>query len=547
MILSLQEALPEPESIVGSKAWNLAKVISAGMRVPETLIIPSTEISRILSDSGIRHIIFELARELASGSSRESLIEMEKNLKSRILSLGIPDALVREVASAVEGRISGFLIARPSPFSPGISDGDLKGRMPVWYCGPNEEEIRKALLKVLSDSFNLRAVARVLDLGAYPEDLSLALMLQQAVIPRSSGVSICCPAGRSEILVRSTWGLIDGSPTDRFKMSLDLRDLTESEVNEKKVKLLPTERGLVEVGVDSDLWLMPSLSKEEMVRVAGLPLDLSLIFGTPTVVEWMIEEGSDSIFVIQAYKDSGKPKVKALERKVMVLLESRVPGQAPPERTQAPERVPASAGVSGVAHLPLPASRVYIRGRSLELADGSVITQAQAGMQGCDRSLIVIEEAEDIREEILAKCRGSYLVLRSEDLASAEERGRRILSAAPDARLILHARDLRFLMIPRRVSSTFPGILIPIEILSGMDEEMLEHLLRRVREIFKWVFVDLQESLPPVDLICSLLRVGIRDFILNDELAPKQAQLILRAEGRILLDLAGIVLREGEF
>ncbi|MCS7102938.1 MAG: PEP/pyruvate-binding domain-containing protein, partial [Candidatus Korarchaeum sp.] len=361
MILSLEDLRPESEQLVGSKALNLAKVLSAGVKIPNTLVIPSGEISKILNDSGLRHMIFELSRALVSESSTKDLLEMERDLKSQFLSLKLPDSFLKEVTAAVKGKISGFLIVRPSPFSPGLSDGDLKGRMPARYCGLNEEEIQGAILKVLSESFNLRAIARMLDLAAYPEDVSLALILQESVIPRSSGVSVCYPAGRSEILVKSTWGLMNGAPTDKFRIGIDLSDLIESEIYEKKSKILPTERDPIEVSVDSDLWLMPSLSKEEVKSIASISLDLSLIFGTPTVVEWMIEEGSGSLFVIQAYKESGKPKIKALERRVVDLIESRAT-EVVVKKARTETKPPAKVSIDKLTEFPLLASRIYIRG-----------------------------------------------------------------------------------------------------------------------------------------------------------------------------------------
>lgn len=542
----MEDLRSESEQVVGSKASNLAKVLSTGVRVPSTLVIPSGEVSRVLNESGLRHRVFELSRALMSGGSAEDLLEMERDLKSRFLSLRLPGGMLEEAIASVRGRIRGFLIVRPSPFSSEFSDGDLKGRMPARYCGLSAEELRDAILKVLSESFNLRAVARMLDLGAYPEDVSLALILQEAVVPRSSGVAVCCPAGRSEVLVRSTWGLMDGSSADKFRIGIDLGELMESEINEKRTKFLSTERGLVEVDVDSGSWVMPSLSKEEVRSIASTSLDLSLVFGTPTVVEWMIEEVSGSTFVIQAYKESGKPKIKSLERKVVEILESRaskvvekVPVQEKPLHRVVDERS---------YELPLTASRIYIRGSDyLDLADGLLIAKKQAmNIENCDRMILVIEGDEDIDEELLKKCVGSYLVIKPRDISSAREIGSKILSIAPNVKLILYAWDLRSLILSAGVSGTFSGILVPIEVLSEIGWDALRGILRVLRGSFDPILVDLDGSLPLIDFISLLLIAGASGFVLNSNTALKQAQLILRAERRILLDWVKLKLSEGK-
>ncbi len=535
MIISLQDAHSLSEHEIGSKALNLAKVSSAGFKVPNTLIIPSEGILSILNDHGLRHMIFELSRALLPGDSASDLLRMERELKSRFLSLKLSDALLREIAAVAREKISGFLVVRPSPFSPGLSDGDLKGRVSAWYCGLSEGEIQRAILKVLSDSFNLRAIARLLDLGVYPEDLSLALILQEAVVPRSSGVAVCYPAGRREILVRSTWGLMDGVPADKFRMSIDLSDLTESEINEKKTKILPTDHGLMEVSVESDLWLMPSLSREEAREIASISLDLSLIFGTPTVVEWMIGERSKSTFVIQAYRESGKPKMKTLERKVNDLMESKATVSV-----EAGGKVVTEPPVkmSREAEFPLLASRIYVRWPGHpDLVDGFLVTKEQVKeVGGCDRAILIFDKGLD--EELLRNCRNGYLVVKSGEISVDELL--RIRSEYPGLKTVLYADDPMSLL---RGSSMFSGAIVPIEALSGI--EGLGDLLRVLRKAFEWVCVDLQETMPSVDTICTLLKSGVHGFILSDDLALKQAQLILRAERRILLDLAMLKLRDG--
>ncbi|MCS7103494.1 MAG: hypothetical protein NZ992_06405, partial [Candidatus Korarchaeum sp.] len=149
-------------------------------------------------------------------------------------------------------------------------------------------------------------------------------------------------------------------------------------------------------------------------------------------------------------------------------------------------------------------------------------------------------------EDFLRKCRSSSLVVKPKDLSSAEEVGRRILSITSSVRLILYVCDLRFLILSTGISNIFSGILVPIEVISGIGEEVLRDILRILKKVFRWVWVDLQEALPSVDLICTLMKAGIRDFMLGDDTTFKQAQLILRAERRVLLDIAISKLNEGD-
>ncbi|MDK2383419.1 MAG: PEP/pyruvate-binding domain-containing protein, partial [Candidatus Korarchaeota archaeon] len=324
MLISLDDVPKHTEMEVGLKAWNLSKVKGTGVRVPFTVIIPSDVISQLMSESGIRHDIFKLSRIVMDSNSPEKAFELEKEVRSKINSLSIPEDLLDGIMDSIAGNVEKMIVARPSPYASELVDGDLKGRMGVWYDEPTKKGIVRSIQRVLGDSFSLKAIARMMDLGVYPEDLDLAIMIQKVIFPRSSGIAICCPARRrNEILVESTWGSMNGVPKDRFRISMDLMEVVESELSEKKVKLVPSPQGIREVEVPHHLWMEPSVKGGEIEVIARTSADLSLILGTPTLMEWVIQEGTDVLFVIQAHKEPERPPVKPLERKVINWLEER--------------------------------------------------------------------------------------------------------------------------------------------------------------------------------------------------------------------------------
>jgi hypothetical protein len=527
MILSLREVPLRSEEEVGSKAWNLAKVLSEGLKVPETFLIPSTEVSKILME-GLRHEIFELSRSLIS-EDWNYLLEMERELKSSLSSVQIPEELIEELMRAIDGRIRDLAIMRPSPFSQGISEGDLKGRMQVWYFKPERKEILRAIQKVLSESFNLRTLARIYDLGSYPEDLSLALMIQEAIVPRSSGVAVCCPARRNEIVIRSTWGSFDERPSDRFRVGIDLREIIESEINEKKTKLLPTDKGLREFDLETDLWLMPSISKEEVLRIANISLDLSPIFGTPNVMEWIIQEGTNEIFIIQAYRESEKPKIKSLEKKVIDMIQSRAVEVVTERRKQ---KIPQ---VIREMEFPPIGSRVYLFGPSAIFGvDGFVLTQEHvtSGEVDCSNIILLIDESEELRGEVLERCGVQSIILRPSNISSAIEVAKRMITFNPGIKLILYLKDPGTIFLPG-ISEVFSGAVVPIDIIDKISGKFL----RILKDSFGSIMIDLGESLPSVDLLSSLIKLGA-DFILGESEAQHQARLIWRAEARVFLEYA---------
>ncbi len=558
MLVNLDDVPKHSEMEVGLKAWNLSKARAAGVSVPFTVIVPSDVISGILSESGIRHQVFKLSRTVLESEDPAKAFQMEKELRARINSLSFPDELLDEVMDSIAGNVGKMMVARPSPYATEMADGDLKGRMSVWYDEPTKRGVVRALQRVLGGAFSLRSVARMMDLGIYPEDLDLAIMIQSVVFPRSSGISVCCPARRrNELLIESTWGLMDGTPKDRFKISMDLMEVVENELSEKKEKLVPSPQGVREVDVPHHLWMEPSIRGREIEDIARISSDLSLILGTPTLVEWIIQEGTDSLFVIQAHKEPERPPVKALERKVLGWLEERKGfreireaadegesvGEAKAEESRAGreefagrEGVPRT--VVGEAQLPLVASKVYVQS-GVELPPGVVDGRVlESGHEGAGPSdLILLRDPAD-----LGSIEGVRIVMEAESLEEAREKLLSAATTSPRSEFLIYLGNARLLLASRYLSDIYDGAVIPINL-----ESFSEALL--LASSFDILLVDLGEEVPDVDRILEALSAGVEGFIVGGSVI-EQMRAMLRAERRYLMrkigDLEQLLSTRGE-
>ena len=110
MIVSLEDVPKHSEVDVGLKAWNLSKVKRSGANVPFTAVMPSEEISDLISYSGIRHKIFRLSRALIEAEDPEEIWKLDKDLRLSILSLEIPDDLLDEIMDFIAGNIEKIMV-----------------------------------------------------------------------------------------------------------------------------------------------------------------------------------------------------------------------------------------------------------------------------------------------------------------------------------------------------------------------------------------------------------------------------------------------------
>ncbi len=532
MLISLDEVPKHTEMEVGLKAWNLSKVKATGARVPFTVIIPSDVISQLMSESGIRHDVFKLSRAILDSESPERAFELEREIRSKINSLSIPEELLDGIMDSIAGNVEKMIVARPSPYASELVDGDLKGRMGVWYDEPTKKGIVRSIQRVLGGSFSMRAIARMMDLGVYPEDLDLAVMIQRVIFPRSSGVAICCPARRrNEVLIESTWGAMNGVPKDRFRIGMDLMEIVESELSEKKVKLVPSPQGVREVEVPHHLWMEPSVKGDEIEEIVRTSSDLSLILGTPTLVEWIIQEGTDSLFVIQAHKEPERPPIKPLERKVMDWLEERKETKELREEKVKKElrEVEIAKPVKGVAlpSMAFAASKIYVRS-PVELpeglVDGRIVELTELGEQGRGERLVFLRDPTKIGDLGEVK-----VVVEADSSKEAKEKLFSIAASSPNSEFLIYLGKAELVLASGELSDIYDGAVLPVD-LEGFDAAL------SMASRFDHLMVDLKEEVPPIDLIREALSAGVEGFLLGTESMEGQMVAIHRAEMRYLLE-----------
>ncbi len=536
MLISLDDVPKHTEMEVGLKAWNLSKVKGTGARVPFTVIIPSDVISQLMSESGIRHDIFKLSRIVMDSDRPEKAFELEKEVRSKISSLSIPEDLLDGIMDSIAGNVEKMIVARPSPYASELVDGDLKGRMGVWYDEPTKKGIVRSIQRVLGSSFSLKAIARMMDLGVYPEDLDLAIMIQKVIFPRSSGIAICCPARRrNEILVESTWGSMNGVPKDRFRISMDLMEVVESELSEKKIKLVPSPQGIREVEVPHHLWMEPSVKGGEIEEIARTSSDLSLILGTPTLMEWVIQEGTDVLFVIQAHKEPERPPVKPLERKVINWLEERREVREIKEErskevkkaeplTRPGKVAPREVEISPVA---LVASKIYVRYPAelpRGLVDGWIVEVDELSGLGPGDHIVILRDPSNIGDLGEVK-----VLVVADNPKEAKEKLFSIAASSPSSEFLIYLGKAELVLMSDELSDIYDGAVLPVN-LEGFSASL------SLASRFDHLMVDLKEEVPSVDLISEALSAGVEGFLLGVESVEGQMEVIHRAEMRYLLE-----------
>jgi rifampicin phosphotransferase len=265
MITFLPLVEPLELADVGGKAWSLAKIKGAGLRVPAGVVLPRAAfddvLERIEARSAIEKVDVHDTRALESLSTRmrELVREVElPGLADAIASVDLPGPYaVRSSAIGEDGERASFA-------------GQLDS-----VLGVTTEQIERAIRVCFASYFHARAIFYQRTRGAPLR--GMAVIVQTMIEPTHAGVLFTrSPARAEDVLVEYGYGLSDklvSGNVDPGRIAVD------RETRKARVDARPEERDET-----LDAALSPSL--EPLVSSA---LALERLFGAPQDIEWAVD------------------------------------------------------------------------------------------------------------------------------------------------------------------------------------------------------------------------------------------------------------------
>jgi rifampicin phosphotransferase len=287
-ILFLKD-LPEGEealSLVGGKAYNLARLLQAGFPVPPGFCLTAEayrlfwEANRLSDLVGVPEAGEDKRTVREKGNSSIDLA-FEARLREGYKNAVFPEDLTQAVRQAYEQLVESDPLVRLAV----RSSGRMEDGTGASYAGQYETTLEVCGLEKLEDSlkegwaslFSKRSTAYASRRDGGEKDTVLPLLVQQMVFPDFSGIafSINPTNGAGEIVVEVVSGLGEGlvsgeqSP-DYFRL------------DKKTLQILENRSA----GPETE-----SIAPEQLVEVGRLVMNAESFFGRPQDVEWAVREG----------------------------------------------------------------------------------------------------------------------------------------------------------------------------------------------------------------------------------------------------------------
>jgi len=283
----------------GGKAVRLAELMALGLEVPDGFVVTADAFVRFMQENGLADAFASHLAAAGGATAPAALEEASRNLRAAIASAPVP-AIVAEAIAAAYGTLCDQerIPDLPVAVRPSGATEDGRDAEPTPFNVRGTEALVAHVRRVWAGLCTLELLARHAR-GAAPTDVRGGVLVQRMVPSESAGVVRPLEAGTT-LVVASAWGLGLGVRRgivrpDRFVVDQATLSTLRAELAHKHVQVLATtgdgtlEDPLPTQPVDPERADAPSLTPEEVAKLAGLAVKAQAHFGAPHELEFAVE------------------------------------------------------------------------------------------------------------------------------------------------------------------------------------------------------------------------------------------------------------------
>jgi phosphohistidine swiveling domain-containing protein len=349
IILSLNADRATLES-VGGKGASLAKLVNAGLPVPEGFHITTQAYREFVEQNELTAIIDEALHKI--DPEKPSTLEgAAGKIQAAFMSAAMPEALASAIVGAY-GDLPGVrppVAVRSSATAEDLPEASFAGQQESFLNVSGADRVLEAVRKCWSSLWTARAIDYRAQREIGRDGIALAVVVQKLVPAEVAGILFTAnprDGNRSQVQISAAWGLGDavvgGRVTpDDYIVDKGNRTVIRREIADKQVMTVRTDSAVEDRAVPENLRRVPTLEEQDIRELTRLADDIETLFGMPMDIEWALADGK--VAILQARPITGLP-------------EAIVP---PPEEWEPPRRKGRYMRASIIDFMPDPLSPLF--------------------------------------------------------------------------------------------------------------------------------------------------------------------------------------------
>jgi pyruvate,water dikinase len=306
-----EELGSQHNEIVGKKCANLGEMTRLGMRVPPGFAICVDGYEQFMEQSGAGEEVRRYVKENVRGFKEvEKQIEASRAIRGIIESKSMPYDMKKELDAHYDELCSRVGMDRVRVAVRSSGAVSMPGQMESFLNVLGKDEVSNHVIKVWGSAFTTRAIAFRIEKGMEMERAPIGVAVLKMVNAKSAGVVLTVlptTGDTTKVVVEGNWGLgesvVSGEVNpDHFLVDKETKDI-ESTISEKTKMVVYRSSGTATTDVPGDMQNQACLSKEELLEIVRVSLDVEKHFNTPQDMEWVVDFDlpfPQNIFWVQA-------------------------------------------------------------------------------------------------------------------------------------------------------------------------------------------------------------------------------------------------------
>ena len=292
---------------VGDKAYALSELKKEGYNIPNAIAVTTDAYSAFLRENGLsERIRFELGRKPFSEMRWEEMWDASLRIQNMFIRSPIPDLIMDAIIETLHTEIGNApVVVRSSAPGEDSAATSFAGIHESFVNIYGTETILEHIRLVWASLWSDAALLYRQEIGLDPEESSMAVLIQELVVGKSSGVMFTVnPVDNSTSVVEAVHGLnqglVDGSiEPDRWIVDRCTGDILSHAVAERKSVVLPSVGIGIGVSIiDQAKVSKAPLSSSELREVVRLGSMVEERAGLPQDIEWTLR--GNELFLLQA-------------------------------------------------------------------------------------------------------------------------------------------------------------------------------------------------------------------------------------------------------
>ena len=289
---------------VGGKGASLARLASAGFRVPDGFHITTAAYRDFIGQNDLDPVIAS-ALEGVDPAMPSTLEAASRSIQQAFMAAPIPPDIAGEIVAAY-GDLAGSdpaVAVRSSATAEDLPEASFAGQQDTYLNISGADHVLEATKKCWSSLWTARAIGYRKRQGITDKGLSLAVIIQLLVNAEVAGILFTVnpmDAKGEHLLINAAWGLGDavvgGRVTpDEYIVQKDNGKTVSKHIAVKDQMTVRTETGTDDQPVPANLRQVPALESSDLQKLSRLGVQIEELYGKPMDVEWALADGQFSI------------------------------------------------------------------------------------------------------------------------------------------------------------------------------------------------------------------------------------------------------------